>query len=236
MLNEIFHVSALQVRSLDESLVEVYAVTATDDTQSEFMVTTVDKKLDSFKNVAVEFRSIPTGQRVLLYVSYSSEGGIPLAAPCVDQSCPRVPVEEPSKGLRGLFLALLTEASAWFIGFSMILGLVILLLICCCSPRNRNIAHPLGPATPGSPAPPPYGGTPSAGTPYGTPGGVYQGDNQYHGGDGSLAPRHHFRHTTQETTRRSYVSEKDAQNMSGSVSLGRVSPGRSPNGLFSVTQ
>ena len=203
-----------------------------DNKQTEYTIEPAENNLDPFEDVAVEFESSITKQRVLVLVTYSPPStGLPIAAACLGQMCPTAPPKEPSKGLLGFLLVLLAETSAWLIGLSIFIGLIIILLICLCSPRNRGGAYPPGVASSPSPASQPQGGTPPA---YGTPGITSPGSvyNQSY----NPSPRHHFRHTTLETTRRSFVSDDDKYRSGGSVALGRVSPGRSPNGLFSVTQ
>ena len=135
---------------------------------------------------------------IVLFPSLGTKGAPPVAG-------------KPLVSWKRLFLTLLEETSAWFIGFSIMLALVILLLILCCNQRP-------GPY-PASPYPPrQYIGTPVATSPYpayqtgsylgGTPGVSSSGRRP-----GSVSPR----------------------GTPGNVSLGTTTRQRSPD-LFSVRQ
>ena len=253
------------MRSQDTSLVDFIALPSTDDKQAEYEVHVVGKNPNSFKSKWVEFTSKITGQRELLYVSYSAPAGagLPLILPCGDPSSPQcrhfLATPPPDRSFKGLCLALLGQTSAWIIGFSIFLGLIILLLILCCSPRSRGAGDPssfspgslAGWGTPGSPSFSPYGGTPgyrgaSDRSSYQTSpasahsSGVFTGDVL-----GRSRPEEHdearrvrqtstyYRRTM--TANRAYLSESESPSSGGGMSLGQVSTKDSP-GLFSVTQ
>ena len=235
----------------------------------------VEKNPKSFKRVWVEFKSQITGQRALVYVSYTAPFGgavpvlLPGAVPSGDQ-CPKVPAGPADRSFQTLLLALLGQTSAWIIGLTFFIGFIILALILCCSPRQRS-AGPYGAVpTPGSRSQTPYGGTPLQGSPYGQ--GTYQGSSAgtystgrsgyltaatgtyspgagaygaHAGGDDTSVrslPEEHdetrremrttYRYT--KTAQRTYLSG-DASQATGPLSIGRVSPNKSP-GLFSVHQ
>ena len=120
----------------------------------------------------VEFKSQLTGQRALLYVSYTAPfgGAIPVVltgAVSSSEQCPKVPAGPVDRSFIGFFLALLGQTSAWIIGLSFFIGFIILALILCCSPRHRSVGSYGGAPTPGSRSQSPYGGTPVHGSPYG---------------------------------------------------------------------
>ena len=232
------------------------------------------KNPKSFKKVWVEFKSLLTGQRALLYVSYTVPfgGAIPVVLPGAGSSseqCPKVPAEAADRSFQGFFLALLGQTSAWIIGLSFFIGLIILALILCCSPRHKSAVPHGGAPTPGSRSPSPHGGSPVHGSPWqvayrGSSGGSYYSTRGSHlssatgayspgtgvrgayaGGDDTSVrsfPEEHdetrrevlttYRHT--KTSSRTYLSG-DSSQAPGGLSIGRISPNKSP-GLFSVHQ
>ena len=234
-----------------------------------------DKNSRSFKKVWVEFKSQVTGQRALVYVSYTAPfgGAVPVLLPGAvpgSEQCPKVAAVPADSSFQGFLLALLGQTSAWIIGLSFFIGFIILALILCCSPRHRSDGPHGGVPTPGSRSQTPYGGTPAHGSPYGQ--GLYHGSSAgtysagrgtyltsatgayspgagmygvHAGGDDSSVrshPEEHdetrremrttYRHT--KTASRTYLSG-DTSQAPGALSIGRVSPNKSP-GLFSVHQ
>lgn len=231
----------------------------------------MDTNSKSFKKVWVEFKSQITGQRALVYVSYTAPFGgavpvlLPGAVPTSEQ-CPKVVTGPAGSSFQTFILALLGQTSAWLIGLSFFIGFIILALILCCSPRYRSAGPHGAVPTPGSRAQSPYGVTPVHGSPYGQ--GTYHGSSAgtysagrgtylssatgayspgagaYGGDDTSVRslPEEHdetrremrmtYRHT--KTASRTYLSE-DTSQAPGALSIGRVSPNKSP-GLFSVHQ
>lgn len=142
------------------------------DNQAQYEVEVVGKNPKSFKKIWVEFKSQLTGQRAMLYVSYTAPfgGGIPLVLPGAvtsSEQCPTVPAGATDRSFQGLFLALLGQTSAWIIGLSFFIGFIILALILCCSPRHRSVGPHGGAPMPGSISQSPYGVTPAQGSPYG---------------------------------------------------------------------
>lgn len=142
------------------------------DNQAQYEVGVVGKNPKSFKKVWVEFKSQLTGQKTLLYVSYTAPfgGAIPVVLPGAvpsSEQCPQVPAGPADRSFQGFFLALLGHTSAWIIGLSFFIGFIILALILCCSPRHRSVAPIGGVPTPGSRYQSPYGGTPVHGSPHG---------------------------------------------------------------------
>lgn len=255
-----------QVRSQDVSLVEYTILPRLDDRQAEYELEVLGHNPKSFKKAWVEFKSKLTGQRALVYVSYTAPygGAVPILLPGTAQSnqqCPP-PVGAPAdKSFQGFILALLGHTSAWIIGFSVFIGLLILALILCCSPRYRSGGPDGGMASPGSRSHTPYGGTPIHGSPYGQ--GAYYGSSigAYSAGRGTYSSgAYSAYHSAGDTSARSipeenddtrremlttyrrtktasrtYLSEDPAHPPGGALPLGRVSPSKSP-GLFSVTQ
>lgn len=245
-------------------MVDVSILSRLDDRQAEYEIEVVGQNPKSFKKTWVEFKSKLTGQRGLVYVSYTAPygGAAPILLPGAAQSSQQCPTAATAdRSFQGFVLALLGQTSAWIIGFSIFIGLLILALILCCSPRYRS-GGPDGVMTsPGSRSPSPYGGTPIHGSPYGQ--GSYHGSSTgaysagrgtysagahsgYHAaGDTSVRsiPEEHddtrremlttYRRT--KTASRTYLSEDPARAPGSALPLGRVSPSKSP-GLFSVTQ
>lgn len=255
-----------QVRSQDVSLVEYTILPRLDDRQAEYELEVLGHNPKSFKKAWVEFKSKLTGQRALVYVSYTAPygGAVPILLPGTAQSnqqCPP-PVDAPAdKSFQGFILALLGHTSAWIIGFSIFIGLLILALILCCSPRFRSGGPDGGMASPGSRSHTPYRGTPIHGSPYGQ--GAYYGSSTgaYSAGRGTYSSgAYSAYHSAGDTSARSipeenddtrremlttyrrtktasrtYLSEDPSHPPGGALPLGRVSPSKSP-GLFSVTQ
>lgn len=258
----------LEVRSQDSSLVDFTALLSSDDKQAEYEIEVVGKNPRSFKKVWVEFKSLLTGQKGLVYVSYTapSGGAVPVVLPGAipsSEQCPTVAAGKIERSFQGFLFALLGETSAWIIGLSLFVGFIILVLILCCSPRGRGASSVAA-------SPSPLGGTHQHGSPY--PQGPYPGPSTatYSGGrstnlgsttgafspgvgvygsngganDTSLRsfPEEHdetrrevsttYRHT--RTSARTYLSD-DSSHASGALSIGRISPNKSP-GLFSVHQ
>lgn len=243
--------------------------------QAQYEVEVVGQNPKSFKKIWVEFKSQLTGQRALLYVSYTAPfgGAIPVVLPGAGSSseqCPTVPAGPADSSVHGFFLALLGQTSAWIIGLTFFIGFIILALILCCSPRQRSVSpHGVAP-TPGSRSQSPYGSTPVQGSPYvqapflGSTGGSYYSTRgtylssatgayspgagargAHAGGDDTSIrsfPEEHdetrrevlttYRHT--KTSSRTYLSGEASQT-TGGLSIGRISPNKSP-GLFSVHQ
>ena len=245
---------SFQVRSHDYSLVDVIVQLPAGDTQEAYKIASVEQNTKSFKKVAVEFKSRTTGQRELLYVSYSAPygGAMPVLLPGATQSnqqCPPSAAIQTERTFQAFVFALLGQTSAFIIGFSIFIGFLILALILCCSPRYRSGGPHPGMTGPGSRSATPYGSTPiqyhgsySAGR------GAYSGGSYsgYHTEDENLVrsvPEEHdetrremrttYRRTN--TASRTYLSEDPRQAPRGTLPLGRVSPSKSP-GLFSVTQ
>lgn len=237
-------------------MVDVIVRLPAGDTQEAYKVSAVRQNTKSFKKVAVEFKSPATGQREFLYVSYSAPygGAVPVLLPGAthnNQQCPPPAAVPTERTLQGFFLALLGQTSAWIIGFSIFIGLLILALILCCSPRYRSGGPHTGMVSPGSRSPTPYGGTPiqyHGPSGYSTGRGPYSGGSYsgYHTGDDTSVrsvpeenddSRREMRTTYRRTntSSRTYLSEDPRQAPGGTLPLGRVSPSKSP-GLFSVTQ
>lgn len=163
------------------------------DNQAEYEIEVVGKNPKSFKRVWVEFKSQVTGQRALLYVSYTAPfgGAIPVMLPGAvssSEQCPKVAAVPADRSFQGFLLALLGQTSAWIIGLSFFIGFIILALILCCSPRHRSAGPHGGVPAPGSRSQTPYGGTPVHGSPY--------GQVPYHGSSGG----------TYSSTRGTYLS------------------------------
>jgi len=172
---------SLEVRSQDSSLVAVTVLSISGDNQAQYEVEVVGKNPKSFKKVWVEFKSQLTGQRALLYVSYTAPfgGAIPVVlagAGSSSEQCPKLPAGPADRSFQGFFLGLLGQTSAWIIGLSFFIGFIILALILCCSPRQRSVGPHGGAPTPGSRSQSPYGLTPVQGSPY--------GQAPYHGSTG----------------------------------------------------
>lgn len=258
--------SNIEVRTLDHSLVEVISQPSRADTQQEYKIAVAGANLKSFKKVGVEFKSKLTGQREMVYVSYAppfGSGAVPVIYPGAalsNQQCPPPVATSTDRSFQGFFLALLGQTSAWIIGFSIFIGLLILALVLCCSPRNASGAQNAGMRSPGPRYDTPYGVTPPYGSPYGqspSQGSYSAGRGPYSAstyagyrspGDASGRsipeenldePRREtlstYRRTTTSTASRSYLSDNPSQAPGGALSLGRTSPSKSP-GLFSVTQ
>ena len=254
------------MRTLDHSLVEVISQPSRADTQQEYKIAVAGANLKSFKKVGVEFKSKLTGQREMVYVSYAppfGSGAVPVIYPGAalsNQQCPPPVAKSTDRSFQGFFLALLGQTSAWIIGFSIFIGLLILALVLCCSPRNASGAQNAGMRSPGPRYDTPYGVTPPYGSPYGqspSQGSYSAGRGPYSAstyagyrspGDASGRsipeenldePRREtlstYRRTTTSTASRSYLSDNPSQAPGGALSLGRTSPSKSP-GLFSVTQ
>ena len=118
---------------------------------------------------------------------------------------------KPVASWRRLFLTLLEETSAWFVGFSIILALVALLLILCCT--QRTTPHPTGPYAQHQ-----YLGTPAAASPYP----IYQGGSYLSSPPGASS----------SGSRPGTITPRGTP---GNVSLGTTTRQRSPD-LFSVRQ
>lgn len=225
----------------------------------EYAIEVIGQNPKSFKKLWVEFKSKLTGQRALVYVSYSAPygGAVPLLLPGGGESgqqCPTATGTPTDRSFQGFLLTLLGHTSAWIIGFSLFIGLLILVLILCCTPRRRDVG-PGGVTT--SPVSSAYGGTPFRGNSYGqepyheSPAGTYSSGRRpyvFSPGAGDISsgrsiPEENddtrrerlatYRRT--HTTSRAFLSEEGSQTPGGSLPLGRVSPSKSP-GLFSVTQ
>ncbi|CAH3168221.1 unnamed protein product [Porites lobata] len=249
----------LEVRSQDSSLVDLSYLSRTGDRRVEYAIEVIGQNPKSFKKLWVEFKSKLTGQRALVYVSYSAPygGAVPILLQGGGESgqqCPTATGTPTDRSFQGFLLTLLGHTSAWIIGFSLFIGLLILVLILCCTPRHRDVG-PGGVTT--SPVSSAYGGTPFRGSSYGqepyreSPAGTYSAGRRpyvFSSGAGDISsgrsiPEENddtrrerlatYRRT--HTTSRAFLSEEGSQTPGGSLPLGRVSPSKSP-GLFSVTQ
>ena len=233
-----------QVKPHDKNVLEVTTLNAEETNRAIYEISVIYTD-ESFKEHPVDFISTLTGQKNIVYVSYKRTGAPPIIAmaTCPNPADPRCPKVEKEVHWRRLFLSLLGETSAWFIGFSIILGLIILLLIFCCSDRTRSqpAQGPYQPYAPGSPYPGSPAGTPYPGSPYGSGDSVYGTPGNLHGVDGSgnqrrsTFKRSEVRHRVTKTATEVEDSSMVAGGSPGSTSLGRYSP-TYPRGLYSVTQ
>lgn len=149
-----------------------------DDKQAEYEIEVVGKNPKSFKRVWVEFKSLLTGQRGLVYVSYTapSGGAVPVLFPGAitsSEQCPTVAAGPAERSFQGFLFALLGQTSAWIIGLSFFIGFIILALILCCSPRYRGTGG--GGTAAEARSPGSHRGTPIHGSPY--PQGPYPGSS-----------------------------------------------------------
>lgn len=233
-----------QVKPHDKNVLQVKSLTAEENNQALYEISIINTH-ESFKEHPVEFVSTLTGQKNIVYVSYKRTGAPPFIAmaTCPNPADPRCPKVEKEVHWRRLFLSLLGETSAWFIGFSIIIGLIILLLIFCCSDRTRGAQPaqgPYQPYAPGSPYPGSPMGTPYPGTPYGSGESVYgsPGTNLSLDGSGSQRRTKFMRSEVRHRVTKTATEGEDngmVEGSPGSTSLGRYSP-TYPRGLYSVTQ
>ncbi|EDO27055.1 predicted protein, partial [Nematostella vectensis] len=146
----------------EKGILKITRIPSDDDQQAVYSIS-LDGLQDMFADVPVDFTSTLTGQKATVLISYKRSSAMPVPIiTCPNPADPRCPDTDKFVGWKRLFFALLGETSAWFIGLSVIIGLIILLFILCFGDRSRRQPPP---APYGSPyIPSPYPGSPYAST------------------------------------------------------------------------
>ncbi|EDO39640.1 predicted protein [Nematostella vectensis] len=218
----------------EKGILKITRIPSDDEQQAVYSIS-LDGLQDMFADVPVDFTSTLTGQKATVLISYKRSSAMPVPMiTCPNPADPRCPDTDKFVGWKRLFFALLGETSAWFIGLSVIIGLIILLFILCFGDRSRRQPPPAPYGSPYIPSPYPgspydttYGASYGGGTPYGTGSPAM---------DGSGNPRRHMMKTEVRHRVTKTASESDdIRGSPGSTSLGDFSPGYN-RGLYSVTQ